>query len=311
MISCADHAGRMGLAVLVALALAAAPLQAAPMRERQPAVLLPLELDGELADSAREELAVAAHAGLRRTGIEVRDPISAAICGDAACVRAQAGGARAVVRVRVTAVDRNYRVVVELIDGASGEPTASSTASCELCGTAELATLLGDQLAALAPKLAPDQPPPPRLSASSDPLGARVRLDARELGHTPLELEIPAGRHELVFDKPGWRAVTRPIEAIAGVDENVHVVLPRARRPLRAAGGALLGGGALLLGGGAVALAIDGRPYRRQCSGDDIDFAGRCRFRHDTAALGIALTSVGGALLIAGIAMLTARARRR
>lgn len=296
------------IAIAVALALIAAPLQAAPPRAKD-VLLFPITVEGELPEPAHAELRTAAIAGLARSGVALREGTNA--CADAACVRTEAAGARSAVRVAIIVDDRNYAIAIELLDPRTGEPTATTQARCELCGTAELATLLGDQLAAIAPKLAPDEPPPPRLTAASDPSGARVRIGDRELGRTPLSVEIPTGSHELVFDKHGYETVKRPIDALPGVDENVHVVLPRAGKPLRAAGGALLGGGALMLGAGAVLLAIDGHPYRGRCSGDDIDFAGRCRFRHDTQAVGIAITSIGGALLVAGIAMLVARGRRR
>lgn len=308
MRSCSDLR-RGAVALGLALGLVAAPVRAAAPTDREAVVLLPLVVDGELADTARTELALAAKSGLARGGVVLREATEP--CAEATCVAAAAKGARTALRVRIGVVERNYTIAIELLEGTNGAITASKQASCELCGTAEVATVLADQLAAMAARLVPDEPPPPRLTAASEPSGARVRLGPRELGRTPLATEIPAGHHELVFDKPGYQSVTRPIDAVAGVVENVQVVLPRAKRPLRAAGGALLGGGALVLGGGAVALAIDNHPYRRRCSGDDVDFAGRCRFRHVTAAIGIALTSIGGALMIAGIAMLTARVRSR
>ena len=76
----------------------------------------------------------------------------------------------------------------------------------------------------------------------------------------------------------------------------------------------MLVGGLALAGGGAALLAIDGRPYRGRCSGDDVDYAGHCRYEYDTKVAGIVLTSIAGAAVITGIALLVVSrksARRR
>ena len=56
-----------------------------------------------------------------------------------------------------------------------------------------------------------------------------------------------------------------------------------------------------MLGGGIALLAIDGRPYKQDCSGMNVDVDGRCRYRYDTLAGGAALTGVGIAAFVVGI----------
>jgi hypothetical protein len=48
-------------------------------------------------------------------------------------------------------------------------------------------------------------------------------------------------------------------------------------------------------------LAFHHSPVKSRCSGDNIDIMGRCRYRYDLRAGGIALTTIGIGALITGI----------
>jgi hypothetical protein len=64
-----------------------------------------------------------------------------------------------------------------------------------------------------------------------------------------------------------------------------------------------LGAGLALGLVGATLIAIDEAPYRRDCSGANLDALGNCRYRLATAPLGIGLAIVGGVALGTGIGL--------
>ncbi|MFO0631251.1 MAG: PEGA domain-containing protein [Nannocystaceae bacterium] len=293
----------------LALALSPAVAFASPVK----VVHAPLESTAPIEPQVRAELEQAVDEGLRRAGITAVTLADPDGCTTAACLGALArrGDAGWTLRVELRAADRNFELALALHEAGAGALARSSTATCELCGTAELAQRLADAVATLAAKLTEAPPAPAHLRITSDPTAASVRVDGREHGRTPLRLELAPGRHRVELSKPGYLGTARMIEAIAGVDGNLTLSLARARRRLLAAGGAVLGVGVVATATGAALWAVDERPYRGRCSGDDVDFAGRCRFRLDTAAAGIALTSIGVAALVAGIAMMAADRRRR
>jgi hypothetical protein len=142
------------------------------------------------------------------------------------------------------------------------------------------------------------------------PGGAHTRVDGDSVGTTPVRHEVEAGSHEVAFERPGYHPAQVEVVATAGVDERVEVELQPRRRPLRIVGGVLLGVGLAAVGGGAASLALDGRYDRSHCSGDDVDFAGRCRYRYETTTLGATMTAGGAALVVTGIVLLIVQARR-
>lgn len=158
------------------------------------------------------------------------------------------------------------------------------------------------------------------LLVTSEPVGARIHLGDTWIGTTPFELPIDAGSHEVQVELDGYIAQRQRIDAVAGERLSLAFTLqPSPSEPLGSTGprvGLLRGLGASALGlglggtlAGAVLIAIDERPITSDCSGDNVDVAGHCRWRHATLEPGIALVSGGAALLGTGIALLV-RARK-
>jgi len=310
------------VAIALALTTAGMPARAdvGPAAPTAPEVLVwPLPVDDALSSAARDELSAATRAGLERARVSSTPPADAAqaaACDDDACTTAIARtqGVRFVVRPTIHIEDRNWDISATLLDATRGTVIGTVHATCELCGTAEGAEALADQIATLARKLERVDPPPARLHVASDPAGAEITVDGRALGRTPRTITLTPGRHRIALDKPGWTTSERTIAVVGGVDETMRLELQRARRPLVGAGIGLLVGGIVLGGTGGALWGIDGRPYRGRCEGDDVDYAGRCRYRYDTSTAGIVLTSIGIAAVIGGIALLAASrrsARRR
>lgn len=294
----------------LALALSLLPGAAAGAPVR--VVHAPIDSGAALEPQVRAELEQAIDEGLRRAAVTAVTLDEAPVCADAACLGALAlrGEAGWTLRVQLREADRNFTVALALHEAGAGSLARSSTATCELCGTAELAQRLADAVATLAAHLSAPPPAPAHVDITSFPAAASVRVDGHERGRTPLRLALTPGRHRVELSKPGYLGTARVVEAIAGVDGTLALSLTRTRRRLLAAGGVVLGVGVATTATGAALWAVDERPYRDRCSGDDVDFAGRCRFRLDTAAAGIALTSIGVAALVAGIAMMAADRRR-
>jgi formylglycine-generating enzyme required for sulfatase activity len=84
---------------------------------------------------------------------------------------------------------------------------------------------------------APLGPPPSMLTGdldlTSDPSGATVRLDGREVGTTPLTLErVPVGEHSLDLDKDGLYAARKSITIAANTLDRLSVKLDRRKGKL-------------------------------------------------------------------------------
>ena len=305
-----ESSERRSIAGIVALALAIPNVAAA--REPPGVLPLPLHVDGTLDAAPRAELGAAMLRGLSRAKAELVAAVDVPRDCDTPCRVdvAERAGAHTMVETTVAVADRNYTLAIRVYDGRTGALRAESTATCELCGTAEVATLLEDQLGALAAKLGPSTLPPPRVRVSSDPPGAAIAIDGEARGTTPATVVLTPGRHRVQLDKRGWATVARDIDLVAGVDEPLAVALTRQRRAAPIVG-------VVAAASPTVGIAVDREQARAgageaeaQREGDDVDFAGRCRFRYDTAVPGIVVTSLGVGLVVTGIVLLARRARR-
>lgn len=306
------------VAALVALPATA---DAAPASERR-AALLPLQVEGDLNEGWKSQIQQDVGRGLAQGGMEVADPASVleasggvGDCSNAKCFQflSQSVEARFVVRTRVAVADRSYAITIDIVDGEDGELAASSRESCELCGLAEVGELVTTQAAALRHKLDVLSLEPAVLAVTSDPPGATILIDGKEVGRAPLEHELAPGSHRAEARKRGYLDQTRTIDAVQGVRETLAFeLLPTAKtqgggRDWKVpTGWALLGVGAAGLAAGVAFLVLDERPYRAECSGPDVDAFGNCRQRYGTLTHGIAFTAGGGALLVTGAALLIA-----
>lgn len=276
-------------------------------------LVLPLAAGATVDPSLLGELQAALERGLGRGRLLPFRDAEADACGDDdACVRSRASAhaARFVLRSRVDERERNFSTVLELLDADTLAPVAQAQRDCEVCGSVELLETLADQGAALAARPVVAAPRLGTLVLRTLPGGARASVDGRAVGSTPVRHEVHAGRHRVAFERAGFVAVERDVVATAGVEELVEVELERGRRPLRIAGAVLLGAGLGAAGAGGVLLGIDGRPDQSRCTGDDVDFAGRCRFSFETTTAGATATASGLALAIVGLSLLVVDARR-
>ena len=276
-------------------------------------LVLPLRTGPTVDPGLHAELQAALERGLGRGSLlPFRDTQADACRGDDACVRGRAAahGARYVLRSGVDERDRNFSTTLELLDASTLAVVARVERACEVCGSAELLETLDDQGATLAARQEGTTPELGTLLLRTRPAGAKASIDGQAVGPTPVRYEVGAGDHRVAFERAGFVPVELDVIATAGVEELVEVELVRGRRPLRIAGAILLGAGLPAAGAGGVLLGLDGRPDRSRCTGDDVDFEGRCRFSFETTTAGAATTAGGLALMATGIVLLIVDARR-
>jgi len=175
---------------------------------------------------------------------------------------------------------------------------------CELCSLVELEDQFAAELSRLCSRLDAISAGG-LLELSSDPTGARVRIDGQRVGRTPWSGELIAGQHTVELRGWGRRPQQRTITIIGGAAKE-HITLgPRAssRRPVWPAWGSL-GLGLVMTVAGTALIAIDQQPWSGRCSGADVDDQGNCRFRLKTLPLGVGLAALGAGALASGVGLM-------
>ena len=280
--------------------------------------VLPVQDRSTLPDPIRVQLRDTIERGLRRADVEIMSDvlvdgeIGADSCDGARCASKLAETLDVAWILRSTRVDAVYEIRLQAIDD-EGRTLAAADERCEICGHDEVTALVGDRSAALAAKVRLLRRTAPRLVLRSRPSGARVFIDERLVGHTPLEHEVEVGEHEVRLELPGHAIERRRVTAVAGTQDTLDVALHEPERERRhgtwqGLGGAALGTGALVLGAGIGLVVIDEREYERRCNPDPL---GHCSHRYDTREGGIALIVSGGALMAAGVVALVVGRRAR
>lgn len=301
------------LVVAVAAAWATPPAPASSGR----AVVVPLEVSGALEAEWRTEFGERLRAGLERGEAEivVRD----GACRDDACWGALATAADAafVVSTSIAIVERDYAMRIDVRSGRDGRVVASVEQRCELCGLGEAAKQLSDMAAAAASKIDALASARAVLAIESLPEGASIALDGTALGKTPLVRDVMPGTHSVHATLGGYRAQSRDVEAVAGVQQLVRFelveVVPKGRKHLRNFGWAALALGGAAIIAGAPLVAIDEDPVTSRCTGDDVNAFGVCKYRYDTLVGGAVLIGVGTAAIVTGtvIAIVTRKGARK
>jgi hypothetical protein len=296
------------LGTMVAIALAApAP---APEAVPGPGVgTLPLRLPVDVSAPDQDTLNQSFGDGVTRSGLSATPmPKEAASCEDPGCYQAAAEGADVdfLVGGTVQQTGPDYTVQVYAISAETGEVVAQVDGVCEICGINELGDVVGSLAARLRPTL-DNATQPTMLSVDSDPEGAEVWVDGKQVGTTPLQTRIAPGDHEIDVIKQGRRTEHREVTLRTGVNESYSFRLARSTRLPRWLPWAGLGAGVASLTTGIALLAVDENPIRRDCN-PDVD--GRCQYLYDTVNGGVVLTVVGVALVGTSVGLLLAQRRQ-
>jgi TolB-like protein len=285
--------------------------------------ILPLAVTGEMSDADRDALTRELVGGLERGDFGVIPPAEvatkapqAAKCGDAPCFigAAKATGATHVVRTQVVVQDRDYKVEVQLVDGATGTVLARSSDGCEICGIVDAGGLISSAAATLRTKLDALAKGPSTLSVVSDPAEAVVTIDGEIVGATPLERPVIPGKHIVRVTKDGYISIEREATFVEGVQESLRFELEKvpSRLPARPWGWASLFVGLAGMGAGFGLVAMHDVPYKlgENCTGNDVDPSGECRYLYDTKWYGVAAAAAGAAIATLGVAILLTTTKR-
>jgi hypothetical protein len=281
---------------------------------------LPIQVEGELSDTDRATLNAELVGGLERGAFSVVAPdavtaqdAGAADCDKARCYKkiAEKTAATHVVKTKLTVVDRDYRIRIELVDGQNGNVLASAEDGCEICGVSDVGGLIATAAATLRTKLDALASGPATLALRSDPDAAIVTMDGEVAGTTPIEsMPVIPGKHVIRVSREGYIAIEREVTFVEGVHEELDFSLEKlpSRLPGRGWGWASLGVGAAALGGGIAFTWLHDKPYKRDCdpNGDPItqDAAGECKDLWNTKWAGAGAAIGGAALLTLGIVIL-------
>jgi hypothetical protein len=248
-------------------------------------------------------------------------------CQQPACLRAVGAAVKAWVVVTAVASETLGTYTASLA-AHTLQPEGilvEKTGACEICtldeAVAEVtatARTLGEELSSKAVASPPPAPEKLQVSVLTHPAGARLLLDGAEAGTTPAVLQLLPGSYQFVVEKPGFYRSERELTLSASpsvvefrLKPDLQAALPgrpsadvTPAAPVVAAGPPAeqrlgfdafaymgLGLGITSTAIGAVLLGLDGEPT---CDGP----LEECPTLWDTQAGGIAVTSVGAALLV-------------
>jgi len=109
---------------------------------------------------------------------------------------------------------------------------------------------------------------PGHLALKSAPPGATITIDGTAIGITPLDWDIPPGKHTIQMDMPGRRSGTRDHVVVSNKTDLVVMTLPPVDlappTPLRPIPLALMIGGGAAVATGAALIAFSPGPDPRQ-----------------------------------------------
>lgn len=278
--------------------------------------VVPLRVSGEVSPHWRGMLEEGLSEGLAKSQMQVVQ--LQADCETAKCFveLAQKERLNFVVVASVQVNGRDYALEIRAFEPGQGREVSNTGNRCELCGIGEAKALFASQAGQLARKIQGLEVP--RVVIYTEPAGATVRVDGKTVGVTPANLALTPGNHSIDLELAGYANTTRQISAAPGSQDRIDIELvpanktDRRRRRMRIAGLTMLIPGAAMTAAGISLMAIDSRQAKGgRCDGSDVDGEGNCRFLYDTINGGIALTAVGGAAMIAGMALLVVSKRDR
>lgn len=287
-----------------------------PPSSNAPVMVAPTMPHGELNEAVAKQLDDSLREAVRKSDhriVKVSEKAArrAATCEDDKCRAAliEKTDAKFLLVPEITLDDKDYHMRLTLY-AASGGKAARLEETCSLCGLVEAAELMADLGARMGRKV-DVVTRAAFVEIRSEPAGAKILIDGELVGTTPLELPVDAGVHQLRIEMSGRIGIRRKIDVVAGeatrLDFELQRIPPKSARDRKLFTGLGWTGFALGLGtitGGAALIRVDERPVTSDCSGENVDFLGNCRWRYDTREGGIVMVT-GGALLVGtGIALL-------
>jgi hypothetical protein len=230
--------------------------------------IIELRFKGQINEGMRSALAEGTKKGLTDAGMKVQLYSAKQIksCSTPACWRQIAGklGCRYLIDGLVTGEDRSYQIKLRIIDGYNGKTKAQVDRRCDICGlraVAEKIELAASALRAKVVELA--QRSATTVTIQTDPAGATILVNNDVVGVSPNEIQLSAGKHEIVAQLKGHITSTRSIVTVEGVSDKVSIkLIPTPNRAkLRIAGWTTLGAGIASIVAGVLFFSLDGDAY--------------------------------------------------
>ena len=284
-------------------------------------VILPATVAGDVPPAVVSKISARLHKALKSGRYELVDTKpGAGNCTDYKCIRnaGKAVGARYAVVPSIATQERDYGIAIYVYD-VSGSRSVKRTTTCEICSYDEaIDALVGQARDIRAPLIEFIDKPygdreqetesgegPPTLVVRSVPKGAVVRVNGQKIGTTPLSKPVEPGLLDLEVQKRGFATVSESVRATRGERTELTYDLVESRegqtKALRTVGITFSVLGIGMLGAGIPLLAIDENPYKKDCSGENIDYRGSCRYRYNTLVPGALLTAFGVGFVVTGI----------
>jgi hypothetical protein len=264
---------------------------------------------GNIPQPLRRTLADRLADGLKAVAFEVLKPGGqvpiegqAQDCAETACWQrsAQALGVSYLISASVEEKEKSFAIMLELINGRTGVVMGTNRERCEICGAEEVGEKMSLAAATLRTRLESLAQAPARFVIRTSPHGARVKLDGRLLGQTPVDTNLTAGQHNVLIEHDGYTPLERTITATSGVDETLDLDLVRVPTsfPFGVAGWAAIGAGVAMAGGGMYFLSKDGDEVT--CTMSQMDPEGDCPEVYDTKLLGASLLGLSAVSITLG-----------
>ena len=198
--------------------------------------------------------------------------------------------------------EKTFAITLELISGRTGVVVGTNRERCEICGAEEVGEKMSLAAATLRTRLESLAQAPARFVIRTNPHGARVKLDGKLVGQTPVDTNLTAGQHDVVIEHEGYTPLERTITATSGVDETLDLDLVRVPTsfPFGAAGWAAIGAGVALAGGGLYFLSKDGDEVSCTEPSGEGQRRGDCPQIYDTKLLGASLLGLSAVSITLG-----------
>lgn len=218
---------------------------------------------------------------------ELNSLIDCLVIEDLACARTvveKHATAEMVVFAKVETNDtdtgkRDLTLTVHWFD--RGQETVTDRRTCSDCTDAALRTTAELMMATLAGKGGKDVG---TVQLTSSPTGARVLIDGKAVGKTPLTYAVAPGEHTITIVHDKHRENTRRVTIRKAESTTVDVRL-EPKRSSRALPIAVIAGGGVLLAGGVIAYATS-----EEDTGETYEY-------RDTRLLGVGLGIAGAAAI--------------
>ena len=305
---------RFGFRALVVTTIvlgAGAAFAADPVRNPERLVIGRIDWAGNVPQPLRKTLVDKLTAGLTAVAFQVMRPPEGPsadsmgpgqTCEDADCWRqaAVSAGVSYLISLKVEEQDKTFAITLELISGRSGAVVGTNRERCEICGAEEVGEKMSLAAATLRTRLQSLAEAPARFVIRTRPDGARVKLDGKAVGQTPIDVHLKSGEHQVVIEREGFSPLERTFSVTSGVDETLDLDLVRlpTQFPFGVAGWTAIGAGVAMAAGGLYFLSRDGDEV--SCTKTQMDLDGDCPEVYDTKILGASLLGLSAVSVTLG-----------